>query len=112
MRCLTTRTTREGFRRRRYEPAAGERFSTIEVPLELWNSIRGQGRGRDRVAAWLRERERESRRRQAVALRRNGWTCRDIAQQLGVPLRTVVRWVRVCTQPAETVDTTQGHQPC
>lgn len=94
MRCLSTRTTREGFKRRRYVSAAGHRFTTIEVPLELWERINSVGRQRDRVAQAARALARESKQRQARALSAAGRSASDIAAALEVSRRTVQRWVR------------------
>ena len=39
MRCLETRTTAEGFKRRRYEDRHGTRSTTIEIPVALFNQL-------------------------------------------------------------------------
>jgi hypothetical protein len=39
MRCLETRPTGDGFRRRRYEADDGTRHTTIEVPMQLWREM-------------------------------------------------------------------------
>lgn len=93
MKCLETRTTAEGYKRRRYATAAGHRFSTIEIPLEVWVRVNGVGRQRDRAAQANRALEREGLRRQALALCAAGRTPRDASAALGVPKRTIQRWV-------------------
>jgi DNA-binding NarL/FixJ family response regulator len=92
MKCLETRRTPEGFKRRRYLRDDGGRFSTIEVPAELWEWMNGRGRSRNRLAEILREREREAVRQAARALLAEGWKPLAVAHQLNVSVRTVERW--------------------
>ena len=99
MKCLETRETREGYRRRRYETAAGLRFTTIEVPVEVWKRINSTGRPRDRAAQATRALERESLRRQAVALAASGLPRREVARRLNKPETTIRRWVNTNNQP-------------
>jgi hypothetical protein len=98
VKCLETRATPEGYKRRRYESAGGLRHTTIEVPLEVWRGINRQGRGNDRAAAWLRARERDSMRRQARSLVFNGKSRSDVAEVLAVSVRTVQRWTKGIAQ--------------
>ena len=93
MKCLETRLTPEGYKRRRYESAGGLRHTTIEVPIEVWRGVNRQGRGNDRAAAWERARARDSKRMQARALFAAGKHKAFIAGLLNVSLRTVQRWV-------------------
>jgi hypothetical protein len=92
MKCLETRTTPEGYKRRRYESAGGLRHTTIEVPVEVWRGLNRQGRGNDRAAAWQRAQDRASKRWQVRALVASGERKAVVAERLGVPLRTVQRW--------------------
>lgn len=92
MKCLETRKTTEGFKRRRYQCEDGSRITTIEVPLSVWNSINKQGRGADRAAQWARERAREATRIKAVELVRSGWKPIAVASELGLAVRNVHRW--------------------
>ena len=39
MKCLETRKTPDGYKRRRYELDDGQRQTTIEIPMDLWNQI-------------------------------------------------------------------------
>jgi Homeodomain-like domain len=94
VKCLETRTTPEGYKRRRYESAGGLRHTTIEVPLIVWSGINKQGRANNRAAAWTRARGRESKQLQAQHLVAHGWRKAAVAAELGVPLRTVQRWTR------------------
>lgn len=71
-RCLETRLTPEGYRRRRYE-LDGVRFTTLEVPIE-------------QVEAWVGIKPR------ALALIKEGWKPAAIAHELGLGIRTVQRW--------------------
>ncbi len=92
MRCLETRQTPEGFRRRRYDNN-GLRFSTIEVPIEVWRGINGQGSARNRAEANARAKARESIRAHALRLSMEGWRTIAIASELQMPLRSVQRWI-------------------
>lgn len=92
-RCLETRRTPEGFRRRRYEQD-GVRFTTIEVPLEVW---RGAVR-HDQVARRLAGRERalkaQATKQRALQLLSEGWKPAAVAHEVGVTERAVQRWKR------------------
>ena len=92
-RCLETRTTPEGLRRRRYVDGS----VTIEVPLSAWKYLNRQGRGNDRVAAHQRAVQRDAVRRRAVELGTQGWKPLAIANELKVPVRSVQRWMRACS---------------
>ena len=92
MKCLETRTTADGFKRRRYERPNKTRFTTIEVPLAVWNGINKQGRGAGRAEAWLRGQLRSQLRQRARAHRDAGWTARKTAYVMGIPIRTIQRW--------------------
>lgn len=92
--CLETRSTEEGFKRRRYLRADGVRVTTIEVPMSVWKSINRAGRGQDRFAQWTRERKREAVRLRAVALVLEGWRRIAVASELGVSVRSVCRWTK------------------
>jgi hypothetical protein len=94
MKCLETRATPEGFRRRRYLRDDGVRVTTIEVPLSVWQSINRAGRARNRMAQWSRERQREAVRRRAVELVAAGWKRIAVASELNIPVRSVQRWTR------------------
>jgi hypothetical protein len=91
---LSTRTTPEGYKVRRHVSRLGNRYTTIEVPIAVWNSLNRQGRGNDRAAAWTRARERDSKRAQACALAAAGRQAPDISAALDVPLRTIYRWIK------------------
>jgi hypothetical protein len=93
MRVLSTRTTPEGYKRRRYESASKRRHSTIEVPVEVWQRVNTVGSQRDRAAQAQRALERESLRVQARSLFAMGRTPAEIAAAISVPRRTVSRWV-------------------
>ena len=93
MKCLETRTTPQGFKRRRYVSAGGVRSTTIEVPFDLWQQVNGQGRNRDRAAAVLRKQERASLAAQARGLYLAGKSSRQVAALLGCSPRSVMRWV-------------------
>lgn len=92
--CLETRCTEDGFKRRRYLRADGVRITTIEVPMSVWKSLNRTGRAKNRFAEWTRERKREATRLRAVELVRAGWKRIAVASELGVPLRTVQGWTK------------------
>jgi DNA-binding NarL/FixJ family response regulator len=94
MKVLETRETPEGFRRRRYETAAGHRFSTIEVPVELWQRVNTVGRQRNRARQAQAAIEREALRRQAKHLHAAGLAGREIARRLGVNESTIRRYIK------------------
>lgn len=91
--CLETRTTPEGFKRRRYLLADGvTRMTTMEVPLQVWNGVNRAGRGSDRALAHARGLARAQRRVQSLAHRDAGWPAVASAHELGVHVVTVYRW--------------------
>lgn len=93
MRVLSTRTTPEGYKRRRYESAGGRRWFTIEVPETVWNGINGQGRSRNRADEWNRARERDSMKLQAKVLFGAGRTIAEICAAMPtVSRRSIQRW--------------------
>lgn len=96
MRVLETRETPDGFRRRRYESATGRRFSTIEVPMELWQRVNSVGSQRNRAAQVMRALDRKSLQRQVRAYRvaHPDLSQRELARQLGLPESTVRRFLK------------------
>ena len=94
MRCLETRETAEGWRRRRYESANGHRYTTIEVPIEVWRRVNSVGRQRDRAAEATRALERQAVQRQAIALVAAGLSRREAARRLNTSEANVRRWVK------------------
>lgn len=92
MRCLSTRRTSDGLRRRRYEQPDGTRFSTVEVPATVWNALNQQGRFSDRMAQFQRVVQRNSLRGRALVLLHSGWKPLAVAHDISVPVRTVQRW--------------------
>lgn len=81
-RCLSTRATPEGFKRRRYAAADGTRLTTIEVPLELWEPL---DRTPERWAAV---------KAQALALVAAGEARKTVASALSVSYRSIQRWTK------------------
>lgn len=98
MRCLETRT-REGLTFRRYRDDTGLIQRTVEVPLEVWNSINKQGRARNRLLEHERRVERDGRRAAGLCLLQEGWKVTAVAEELGVGRRTVQRWKTSDTEP-------------
>ena len=90
-RCLETRRTPEGFRRRRYEQD-GVRFTTIEVPVEVWRAVARP----DRIARALAGRENAAAqaRRRALGehLLAQGWKPAAVANELNVSEAAVRQW--------------------
>ena len=78
MRCLETRRTADGYRRRRYEDGK-IRFTTIEVPLETWNAIN--------------EAERAQVKARVFAYRDLGWSLNKVSYVMGIPRSTLHRWL-------------------
>lgn len=81
MKCLETRRTPEGFKRRRYQADDGTRVTTIEVPIEVWRASQREAR---RQSSQLR-------RPAALRLLRQGLTPAQVALELGISERTVIR---------------------
>jgi hypothetical protein len=95
MRCLDTRLLAHGVVMRRYRREAdGFQFKTVEVPIEVWKGLNSQSWGKDRMGQWLRARERDSIRCKAIKMHSEGWKPLAIASELGVPCRTIHRWVK------------------
>lgn len=81
-RCIETRRTQAGHRRRRYERDDGSRFTTIEVPIEEWARCQRVS-ARDRAMGV---------RPQAEALLAQGWKPEAVAFELGVSNTSARRW--------------------
>lgn len=92
MKCLSTRVSPSGLKRRRYERDDGSRFSTVEVPAEVWDSLNREGRGRDRIAAKARVNARQALKELVRMDAARGVKAIASAHELGVPVRTVQRW--------------------
>lgn len=82
--CLQTRTTPEGFKRRRYVAADGTRRTTIEVPIELWEPL-------DRTPERWAEVKAEALARVAA-----GEARKTVAGALSVSYRSIQRWTKRC----------------
>lgn len=93
-RCLETRRTPEGFKRRRYETDEGLRFSTIEVPLVVWKGLVGRRRVAARTEQWRRGQDMAARKARGLQLHAEGWKPEAIASEIRVTTRTVQRWVK------------------
>lgn len=91
MKCLETRRTADGFKRRRYEDN-GVRFTTIEVPITVWNEINKQGRAKDRAAQHERAHGCAMVKHQVHIYRDFGDSPATASEIYGVPMRTVQRW--------------------
>lgn len=90
MKCLSTRRTPEGFKRRRYQRDDGTRFNTIEVPEELWNTVNRKGlTPADRhFAVQARQVVKDAALNHLAA----GWNATASAEELNVPVSTINRW--------------------
>jgi len=93
MKCLETRTTVEGFKRRRYSDDTGQRFTTIEVPIETWNQMQTAA---FRKKAWH---EKDSLRKQVISLYQNGWTILEILLETGISIAAVTQRIRKLKTP-------------
>jgi hypothetical protein len=91
VKCVDTRR-KDGLTRRRYRDADGVIHRTVEVPLEVWASINGQGRLGDRMQQCLNRKARITLRCEVERRLADGWKPLAIAHELRVSLRTVQRW--------------------
>ncbi len=90
MKVLSTRRTADGRKRRRYESPGGARFTTIEIPLPLFNRL---VKAAPRASAeWTAAEEKRQRRERARALWKTGAKAVVVAQELGVHDDTAYRW--------------------
>ena len=87
-RCIESRVQKDGFRVRRYERPDGTRYSTIEVPLRVWESVSTK----KRVASSARAAERIAKRERAQELIRRGFSVAEVCRMLDAPLTTVYSW--------------------
>lgn len=94
MKCLETRRTPEGFRRRRYQRDDGVRLTTIEVPIEIWNAVKRTDVVVARGASRDRQLERQARKLRALALLRDGWKPEAVANELNFTTSAIQRWNR------------------
>lgn len=92
-RCLETRRTPEGFRRRRYEQD-GVRFTTIEVPLEVWKGSVRHDQVPRRLEAWRRGQDAKLKKQTALGLLAEGWKPAAVASRTGFTERAIQRWKR------------------
>jgi DNA-binding NarL/FixJ family response regulator len=93
VKCLETRRTPDGLRRRRYSTADGARtFSTVEVPASVLYGITSRARLRERLKAWSRRQEALDKRERALQLVDAGWKPVAVAHELGLAVRTIERW--------------------
>lgn len=92
MKVLETRTTPEGYIRRRRRNDKGVTYYTIEVPEKVWNHINRMGRDNDRAAQFARVVNRAALKLRALAHMHEGWKPLASAHELGVPVRTIQRW--------------------
>lgn len=86
LRCLETRETPDGLKRRRYEvEGVRERITTYEVPAQVLRAI-GMSLVRQHVDAFYRgleAREKAARLKDAVR-EREGWKATALAHELGI----------------------------
>lgn len=85
MKILETRTTQDGFKRRRYLYADGRRLTTIEIPLRVWNAVGKEPKKQNRI-------KREALKARALELLDAGWKPLAVSSELDVPVRTLQRW--------------------
>jgi DNA-binding NarL/FixJ family response regulator len=92
VKCLSTRTTPEGFKRRRYQSAGGLRHTTIEIPFEVWQELNKDGKGTSHAAAVAEAQDSASRQLQVISLLRSGMPAIEVSMRTGIQLSTVHRW--------------------
>lgn len=83
MKCLATRTTPDGLKRRRYLLDDGRRVSTTELPTAVLATV-GMGKVRAHLAAWRRGETLRARGKRIDVLIAQGWKPAAIAQEIGV----------------------------
>ena len=94
IKCLETRVTPDGIKRRRYEHPDGTRMSTVEIPLSLWVAVCARDRAFATKDEWFRRQKQAAKQKQALQLSAAGQKDGAIALQIGVSRRTVSRWTR------------------
>lgn len=94
MKCLETRRTPEGFRRRRYLREDGVRITTLEVPIEIWNGSVRHDQVRRRMESRARALARASTKFRGQELLRAGWKPEAVASELNVTTSCAQRWRR------------------
>lgn len=85
MKCLETRTTPEGWKRRRYERDDGTRYSTLEVPASVITAL-GRGAAALATETWRRgevARERAAFLKREIAARPD-WKATALAHELNI----------------------------
>lgn len=93
--CLEARTIEFGLIRRRRLREDGVRFTTIEIPIEIWSTYYRRGnKGKDLMESWLRRRDRMAKRIEAQSCFTQGWKLDAIEQHIGINARTLSDWRR------------------
>lgn len=86
-RCVESRERQDGTRVRRYVTPDGRRYSTVELPLEMWQTVKARSGATNGLEVALARKYLE-----AVPRLLSDELGRAIALDFGVSLRTVVRW--------------------
>lgn len=94
MKCLETRTTRDGFRRRRYRTDYGTTITTIEVPEAIWRGTVNLKVAARRTVGWRKTQAWDKLYFQSSQHKAAGWKALASAHELGLNVRIVQRWWR------------------
>lgn len=87
---LETRTDALGIIKRERLREDGLKFTTVEIPVEIWNDyFTSAQRGKNRMVAWLKKRERTAQKLRAQELFAKGWKLAAIASEVKIPERTL-----------------------
>jgi hypothetical protein len=90
MKCVETRRTTEGFRRRRYVTSYGT-IRTIEIPESVFKAL-DQKKIKRRMAGWNRNQMWRLLCVMSMQHKQQGWKALASAHELGIDVRTVQRW--------------------
>lgn len=97
MKCIATRRTPEGLKRRRYALEDGRRYWTIELPETVVLHL-GASRMRESLARWQRGEDTRSRRAKLEEMVACGEKNTVVAHTLGISVRRVQKLRREITQ--------------
>lgn len=89
MKCLETRRTKEGLRRRRYRTDDNRTFWTVEVPDSVLCHVTSQPRLRAALEAWKRAQATAARRVRVEALLAQDWKPLAVAEEVGMAVRSI-----------------------
>lgn len=92
---LETRTGDFGLVMRRRLREDGLRFTTVEIPIEVWSTFfksTSRHGGKNRMQGWLNRRANTAKKVQAAKYFNLGWKLEAVANELKTSVRTVCDW--------------------